>query len=438
MLHGSLADKLLLFAMPLAVTGILQQLFNAADVAIVGRFVGSDAMAAVGSNAPVIGLLVNLFIGVSLGANVVISRCTGQGDERAVSRAVHTAILTALISGGIAALIGELAARPILSSMSVPETIFPMALAYLRIYLAGMPVILLYNFESAVFRSQGDTRTPLLCLIVAGLSNVALNIFFVRVIGMSADGVALATVISNAISSVLLFIFLLRSKGLIRVRFRDFRIDPLLLKQMLLIGLPAGLQGMVFSLSNISIQSAVNVLGPDVMAASSAAFNIEIFVYYVMNAFGQACTTFVGQNVGAGQRARCRTILRISLLLALLFTVVLSGLILLLRVPILGIFNKEEAVIMYGSLRLIYILLWYPFNMLNELFSGALRGFGRSLPPALICIVGICGTRLVWIKTVFAASPTFRTLMQVYPVSWIVTAAILIVVYFLLNKKLYG
>ena len=438
MLHGSLADKLLIFALPLAVTGILQQLFNAADVAIVGQFVGSDAMAAVGSNAPVIGLLVNLFIGISLGANVVISRCTGQGDVRAVNWAVHTAILTALISGGIATLIGEVAARPILSSMSVPETIFPMALAYLRIYMVGMPVILLYNYMSAIFRSQGDTRTPLLCLIIAGLSNVGLNIFFVRVAGMSADGVALATVISNAISSALLFIFLLRSKGLIRVRFRDFRIDPVLLKQMLLIGLPAGLQGMVFSLSNISIQSAVNVLGADIMAASSAAFNVEIFVYYVMNAFGQACTTFIGQNVGAGQRDRCRRIFRISLLMALLFTVVLGGLVLLFRVPILRIFNSEEAVITYGSLRLIYILLWYPLNMLNELFSGALRGFGRSLPPALISMAGICGTRFIWIRTVFPDNPTFNTLMQVYPISWAVTAVILVIVYLFLQKKLYG
>ena len=222
------------------------------------------------------------------------------------------------------------------------------------------------------------------------------------------------------------------------MRFRDFRIDPVLLKQMLLIGLPAGLQGMVFSLSNISIQSAVNVLGADIMAASSAAFNVEIFVYYVMNAFGQACTTFIGQNVGAGQRDRCRRIFRISLLMALLFTVVLGGLVLLFRVPILRIFNSEEAVITYGSLRLIYILLWYPLNMLNELFSGALRGFGRSLPPALISMAGICGTRFIWIRTVFPDNPTFNTLMQVYPISWAVTAVILVIVYLFLQKKLYG
>ncbi len=438
MLHGSLADKLLLFALPLAVTGILQQLFNAADVAIVGRFVGSDAMAAVGSNAPVIGLLVNLFIGISLGANVVISRCTGQGDDDAVSRGVHTAILISLLSGIAVAVAGEIAARPLLTAMSVPDSVFPLALIYLRIYLAGMPVILLYNYESAIFRSQGDTRTPLLCLIVAGLTNVGLNLFFVRVLGMATDGVALATVISNAVSSVMLFLFLLRSDSRVRVRMSAFRIDRQLLVQMMQIGIPAGVQGIVFSLSNISIQSAINSLGADVMAASSAAFNVEIFVYFVMNAFGQACTTFIGQNVGAGQRPRCRRILQLSLLLAILLTVGLSALILLFRYPILSIFNKQEAVLSYGSTRLFIILTTYWTYAVSEVFSGCMRGFGLSLPPALISVFGICGTRLIWVHTAFRASREYVTLMAAYPISWAVTAVILLICYFLMRKKLYG
>ena len=437
MLHGSLVDKLLLFSLPLALTGILQQLFNAADVAVVGRFSSSEAMAAVGSNAPVIGLLVNLFIGVSLGANVVISRCTGQRDAKAVSRAVHTSILVALFSGLLVALLGELIARPLLTAMSVPDSVFPMALAYLRIYLAGMPVILLYNYESAIFRSQGDTRTPLLCLIIAGITNVGLNLFFVRQLGMAADGVALATVISNAVSSLLLFIFLLRSDGLIRVRFRDFRIDRQLLLQMLQIGIPAGLQGMVFSLSNITIQSSINSLGAAVMAGSSASFNVEILPYYVMNAFGQACTTFTGQNVGAGQRDRCRRILRQSLLLAIVFSSAICALIILARYPILRLFNTEEAVLAYGSTRLLFILVAYPVYVVLEVFSGCLRGFARSLAPALITVFGICGTRIFWVLHVFPKNPTFPMLLAVYPISWVISAVIILLYYALVRKKLY-
>ena len=437
MLHGSLVDKLLLFSLTLALTDILQQLFNAADVAVVGRFSSSEAMAAVGSNAPVIGLLVNLFIGVSLGANVVISRCTGQRDAKAVSRAVHTSILVALFSGLLVALLGELIARPLLTAMSVPDSVFPMALAYLRIYLAGMPVILLYNYESAIFRSQGDTRTPLLCLIIAGITNVGLNLFFVRQLGMAADGVALATVISNVVSSLLLFLFLLRSDGLIRVRFRDFRIDRQLLLQMLQIGIPAGLQGMVFSLSNITIQSSINSLGAAVMAGSSASFNVEILPYYVMNAFGQACTTFTGQNVGAGQRDRCRRILRQSLLLAIVFSSAICALIILARYPILRLFNTEEAVLAYGSTRLLFILITYPVYVVLEVFSGCLRGFARSLAPALITVFGICGTRIFWVLQVFPKNPTFPMLLAVYPISWVISAVIILLYYALVRKKLY-
>lgn len=240
MLHGAIGSKLLLFALPLAATGMLQQLFNAADVAVVGRFAGKNAMAAVGSNSPVIGLLVNGFVGISLGANVVISKFTGQRDKDGISKTVHTSVLFSLIGGIFITLLGELIAPFILSLLSVPAEVFPMAVAYLRIYLLGMPVILLYNFESAIFRSQGDTRTPLICLVISGIINVILNLFFVCIVGMTADGVALATVISNAVSSILMFVLLCRRKDYIKFTISGIKIHSNVLKSMIKIGLPAG------------------------------------------------------------------------------------------------------------------------------------------------------------------------------------------------------
>ena len=438
MLHGPLAGKILLFALPLAITGILQQLFNTADVAIVGHYVGSDAMAAVGSNAPVIGLLVNLFVGISLGANVVISQMTGQGNRSGISRAVHTAILVALLSGCGIAPLGQAVAGPMLRLMGVPESVFPLSLSYLRIYLAGMPIIFLYNYEAAIYRSQGDTRTPLICLMLAGVINVGLNLFFVRVLGMSANGVALATVISNGASALWLLIGLLRTDGPTRLSFSSLRIDRAILRRMLRIGVPTGMQGMVFSISNILIQSAINSLGAEIMAASSAAFNMEIFVYYVLNAFGQACTTFTGQNVGAGQRERCRSVLRWSLLLSFILTAGLGIALGIFRYPIMQIFSDNETVLYYGAVRILIVATLQPINMLIETFSGSLRGYGHATLPALVTVFGICGTRILWILTVFRLYPTFNALMIVYPVSWTVTASVLLFHFMRIRKEMFS
>ena len=434
MIHGSLGDKIFRFALPLAVTGILQQLFNAADVAVVGRFVGAQAMAAVGSNASIIGLLVNLFIGVSVGANVVVSRYTGQRNPEGISRGAHTAILTALFSGLFVCLLGQLLAAPLLHLLGVPADVFPMSLIYLRIYLGGMPVILLYNFESALFRSQGDTRTPLLCLVASGVINVILNLFFVIVLGMDADGVALATVISNATSAGLMFFLLCRSTEAIHIDIRKLKIHVKELKEMLRIGLPAGLQGMVFSVSNMTVQSAVNSLGSQVMAASSAAFNIEILTYYLINAYGQACTTFTGQNFGAGKTDRCRRTLKLCLLHNAVGTIGLAALLIALRRPLLGFFNSDAEVIRFGAIRLCIILSGEVLNGVNEIISGALRGYGHSLGPALMTLIGICGTRITWVTTVFRMHTSFSVLMLVYPISWVVTAVVL-TIYYLSNRK---
>ncbi len=436
MLNGSIGDKLLLFALPLALTGMLQQLFNAADVAVVGQFVGKNAMAAVGSNSSIIGLLVNGFVGIALGANVVISTFTGQKNEDGIHKCVHTSVLFAILGGIAVTLLGEGIAPAVLKMMAVPEDVFPMALAYLRIYLLGMPVIFLYNFESAVFRSQGDTKTPLICLVISGIINVILNLFFVCIVGMTADGVALATIISNLISSALLFVFLCRRQDKLKLRVSDIRIHADILKRMVRIGLPAGLQSMVFSLSNICIQSAVNSLGSDVMAASSAAFNIEILAYYLVNSFGQACTTFVGQNYGAGQINRCRRITRISLALDVGITAVVSLIILAFGKPLIGIFNSDPAIASIGLVRLRFILSAEAVNAVMEIMSGSMRGYGYSLVPAVLTFIGVCGIRIGWVYTVFKASPTFFSLMMVYPVSWCMSALVLVAAYLLFMRKM--
>ncbi len=436
MINGSIADKILKFAIPLAVTGILQQVFNAMDVMVVGRFASKNAMAAVGCNAPVIGLMVNLFIGISLGANVTIARYIGQDRQKDVKKAVHTAIIIGIISGFLVTLLGLLVSRPLLMLMGVPGEVFPMALTYLRIYLMGMPVILLYNFEAAIFRSCGDTKTPLFCLIIAGSLNVMLNLFFVRVLHMDADGVAIATVVSNMVSAGIMFIVLLRTKSVVRVEFKSFKIDPHIFRVMIRIGVPAGVQAMVFSFSNMIIQSAINSLGADVMAASSAAFNIEIFTYFIVNAFGQACTTFTGQNYGAKKIDRCKKVARYSFMMDLAATLAMSALIFVFADRLVFLFNEDPSVISYGALRVRYIMGFYLINMSIEIASGILRGYGNSLAPAIIAFAGICGTRIVWVYTAFSGSPTFRTLLLCYPISWAVTASILLIYYIYFIKKL--
>ena len=436
MLHGSLGDKIIRFALPVAATGILQQLFNAADIAVIGRFVGKEAMAAVGSNNSLIGLMVTMFSGIAMGANVVIARSTGQGNREGIQKAVHTSILIAFVGGLIMTLIGELLARPILHWMGVPQEIFGEALRYIRIYFSGLPVIFLYNFESAIFRSQGDTRTPLICLTISGVLNVVMNVFFVVILHMTVDGVALATVLANIISSGLLLVMLLRSHSAIRVQWSGFSFQPRVISSILRIGAPAGLQGMVFSLSNLCIQSAINSLGADVIAASAAAFNVEIFAYFVINSFGQACTTFVGQNRGAGNLERCRQATRISMVQDLVFTAVISGVILLSGHALLRIFNTDPEVVRIGYIRILILISAELVNVVIEILSGAMRGHGQSLIPAIVSLVGICGVRILWVYTVFPFSRTFTTIMAAYPLSWAITALVLAVSYFMVMRKM--
>lgn len=419
-LNGPMWDKILRYALPVAATGILGQLFNASDIAIVGNFAEGDtvaAVAAVGANGPVIGLLLNIFIGIALGANVVIANAIGRGDKETVSRAVHTSIVAAVLGGIIVGLLGQLVAEPVLSMLQVPEDVFPLALKYMRIYLLGLPVIFLYNFEAAIFRSAGDTKTPLVALALSGVLNVILNLFFVVVLNKTVDGVAIATVLANVVSSVVLLRRLLRSELFIHVEFKDLRIDWKILWRILKIGVPAGIQGAVFSLSNIVVQSAINSLGKVTMAASSAAFNVEIMAYYILNSFGQACTTFVGQNYGAGQIDRCRKALKLCLIESVIATACAVCIALLSGKYLIALFNNDPEVIRLGMVRLKFIFMSYIFSTIYDCMSGYMRGFGISLTPALLTIFGVCGTRIIWIYTVFPASQTFETIMQVYPIS---------------------
>lgn len=430
MLNGSMWDKILLYALPVAATGILGQLFNASDVAIVGNFASTDrvaAVAAVGANGPVIGLVLNLFIGIALGANVVIANAIGRGDRETVSRAVHTSVVASVLGGFIVMLIGQLLARPVLMMLNVPDDVFPFAMTYMRIYLLGLPVIFLYNFESAIFRSAGDTKTPLIALAVSGILNVILNIFFVTVLDMTVDGVAIATVIANLVSSVILGRKLLKSKLSVHIELNELRIDWKILWRILKIGLPAGIQSAVFSLSNIIISSAINSLGKVTMAASSAAFNVEIMAYYILNSFGQACTTFVGQNYGAAQIDRCRKTLKLCIIEGIIITGTTMLIMLLTGKYLIGLFNNDPEVIEIGFTRLKIVYTSYIFSLLYEVMSSYMRGYGISLVPAILTMLGVCGIRIAWIYTVFPVSRTFATIMTAYPISLAATAVLIFI-----------
>lgn len=428
MLNGSMWGKIPLYALPVAATAILEQLFNASDIAVVGNFTGSGktvAVAAVGANSPIIGLIINLFVGIALGCNVVIANAIGQENKERVLKAVHTSVIISVLGGVFIAVLGEIIASPLLKSLQVPDDVFASALLYLRIYLLGMPVILLYNFESAIFRSIGETKTPLVALAVSGVLNVLLNLFFVAILHMTVNGVAIATVISNVVSSAILFIKLIKSEHTIKIEFSKLKIDGKILLQIIKIGLPAGIQGAVFAVANIVIQSAINSLGTIVMAASSAALNLEVFTYDILTSFGQACTTFTGQNYGAKKYSRCRQVLKISLLEGAITLVISIGIVLISGKYLLAIFNNDTKVIELGYTRLILVMSAHIFSLIYEVISGYLRGFGISLVPAILTTLGVCVVRIIWIKLYFPQHQTFEAILTAYPISLSLTAVLM-------------
>ena len=435
MLNGPLAGPIILFALPLALSSMLQQLFNAADTAVVGRFASSQAMAAVGSNSSVINLVVALFVGLSVGTNVVIASLIGRGRKEEIPTAVHTAVVVALISGVLLLFVGIGIARPMLTLMNTPEDVLDLAVLYLRIYFLGMPFIMLYNFGAAILRSKGDSTRPVYALICGGVLNVLLNLLLVIVFHLHVIGVASATVTSNVVSSFLVMWFLLHEEDEFRMNPKKLQIHRGYLMQMIRIGLPAGLQGVVFSLSNTVIQSGVNSFGSSASAGSAAALNFEIIAYYIVNSFNQATVTFTSQNYAAGKYDRVKKVFR----LAILFTVIGAGTLDFLFIAgrhfTLSLFTTDPEVFKYAVIRFTHILAFQWMVSSYEISGSAMRGMGYSMTPTVITIFGTCVFRIFWVLTLFPRHRDFGFLLYVYPASWLITGSLVLFAYFLVCRK---
>lgn len=415
-----LLRNIIYFALPLMASGIVQQSFNSVDVAVVGRYVGADALAAVGSNGPVIGLIVNLFIGIAVGANVVIATYIGQRNKDNVQRAVATTALLALVTGAFLLILGQLVARPILSAIDTPPQILDLAAEYLRIYAYGFPSMLVYNFGSAILRSVGDTKRPFYWLVAGGVVNVVLDLSFVTGFDMGVAGVAAATSIANTVSAAGIAMTLIRRKDEIHLDPRKIRAYGPQTRKILSIGLPAGLQGMVFSLSNVFILSAINSFGPTAMAGSAAALNFEMYSYFVLSAFVQAGVAFISQNYGAGNYAMCKSVYRRCLFLAMGTCATVNMLIVIFSEPCLNIFTSDASVIAVAQERIYTVLAFQWLAAIYEVSSGALRALGYSMLPTILIILGTCVVRVGWVM--LAPFESFIGLLRVYPITWVITA----------------
>lgn len=435
MCSGPLFGKILAFSIPLMLSGILQLLFNAADTVVVGRFAGNTALAAVGSTSSLINLLTNLFIGFSVGANVLVARFYGAKKENEVSNTVHSAILLSMICGVILLILGVTVTRQILVWMGTPEDVLGQAALYMKIYFIGMPVILLYNFGSSILRAIGDTRRPLYYLSAAGVINVVLNLVFVIVLHMGVAGVATATVISQAISAALVIRCLTKLEGGCRLDIRKLRLEKDKTWQIVRIGFPAGLQGVVFSFSNVLIQSSVNSFGSVAMAGNTAAMNLEGFIYIAMNSFHQTAMSFASQNFGAGKQKRINRVLFLCLGMVTVVGLVMGWSAYLFGEPLLSIYSSDQEVIEYGMLRMSVICTTYCLCGIMDVFVGALRGVGYSFMPMVVSLMGACGFRILWIFTIFQYNRSLLTLYISYPVSWIITAAAHCLCFVIVRKK---
>ena len=437
MCSGPLFRKILSFALPLMLSGILQLLFNAADIIVVGNFTGSTALAAVGSTTSLINLLVNLFIGLSVGANVVIARSYGAGDAEGVHRGVHTTILAAAVSGVALIFIGIGLSRPLLELTGTPSDVIDQAELYMRIYFAGMPALLLYNFGAAILRAIGDTKRPLYFLLIAGVINVLFNLLFVIVFHMGVAGVALATVISQVISAVLILLCLLKNQGMCHLKLSDLRIHKEELLAILRIGLPAGIQSVIFNISNVLIQSSINSFGSLVVAGNTAASNIEGFVYTSMNAVYQTSLSFTSQNMGACNFKRVDRVLMECLALVSVVGLVLGGGAYLFGRQLLGIYTPDQEVITYGMYRLGVVCVAYLTCGIMDVISGSIRGMGYSILPMLVSLTGACLLRIIWIFTIFQVYHTQFVLYVSYPISWVLTSSAHLICYFAVRKKAF-
>ena len=403
---------------------------------MVGRFASSEALAAVGANAPVVSLFVNFFVGLSAGSSVLVASYIGSGNRERLSYAVHTSITVSLICGLFLAVLVQFVGRPLLVLMAIPDNILDLGVLYLRIYALGMPFILLYNFGSAVLRSAGDSRRPVYSLAIAGIINVILNLILVVGFGRSVDGVAIATVVFNIVASGMVLYFLMTEKGELQFFFNKLGITIPELRLILKVGLPAGLQGTVFSVSNVIIQSAVNTFGSYAVAGSSVGSNFAFIGYFVVNGFSQAAVTFVGQNYGAKQLDRCHDIWKISLFSGMLVAAVVDLTFVLFRIPLIHLFTSDPEVIKYASLRIIYVLTIHWLIATYEITGSCLRGYGYSLTPALLTVFGTCIVRIAWVMYVNHYFHDFILLLMVYPISWVITGTLVIGAYFIVIRRI--
>ena len=438
MLNGPVMPKLLTFAVPLILSSILQLTFNAADVIVVGKFEGDAALAAVGAPGALINLLVNLFLGLSVGANVVVARYHGAGDVAQTGEGVHTAMLLSVIGGLAVGLVGFVFSGTFLTWMNTPADVLPLATAYMRIYFLGMPANMIYNFGAAILRAVGDTRRPLMYLTVAGVVNVILNIAFVAGFGMGVSGVAWATITAQVISAALVVLCLTRTEGSIHLDPHQLRLKGDKVLEITRIGLPAGLQGIFFSFSNVIIQATVNSFGTVATAGNTAASNIEGYIYVSMNAIYQAAITFVSQNVGAYRYDRIRRVTRAALLAVAMIGMGMGAVLFAFMRVFFRIYTDEPAVIAAASVRSSVIAPTYFLCGMMDTMVGVLRGMGSSVAPMIVSVMGACVFRLAWIAFIYPFNPTLNMLYLSYPISWLITLAVHLMCYFHLKRKKYG
>lgn len=447
MLNGSLWNKILLFAIPIAASNILQQLFNSADAAVVGRFSGSQALAAVGSNGPIINIIISLFVGISLGANVVIANLIGAGKKQQIQNAVHTTITFALIAGFALIFIGWFIAKPFLEFIKTPEDVINLAALYLRIYFMGMPFFMLYNFGSSILRSKGDTKRPLFALIISGIINVLLNLLLVIVFKLGVAGVAISTVIATGASSFLVISFLIKETDELHLDIKKLGLNTQLLSKMLKTGIPSGLQSILFALSNLIVQSSINSFGSKAMAGSASELNYELFSYYVVLAFNMATTSFTSQNLGAQKFERCRKVNSLCILFGIIFTGIMDFIFVFFREFFIQIYTTDPEAIKFGVLRMLVVVSFQWLVATYEISGATIRAAGHPMIPAALSILFICVFRVFWVKHIFPYSefiPVLKdfsrwtSLLAVYPLSWIMTGIAMIAAYILIAKKTYN
>ena len=435
MLNGPVAMKILLFALPIAVSGILQQMFNAADVAVVGKFAGGSALAAVGGNSPLVNLFIGALSGLSIGTNIVIAQMIGRKDEEGISKAVHTSMLFAVYSGVVLMTVGMAAAPVLLQLIGSPDDVIGQATLYLRIYFIGLPFAVVYNFGAAVLRSIGDTKRPMICLLFTGVVNLLLNLLLVIVFHLGVAGVGIATTVANILSAAIIVMLLCREESSVRLQLSKLAVSRPILIKILKIGGPAAVQSMVFSIANVSIQGGINSFGSKTIAGSAAALNFEVFDFYMITAFNQATVTFVGQNYAAGKNDRCGRITMICMIEAAVGVMLMIAVFFAGKNFWIGLYTSDREIMELAFIRMKYVLVVHFMCSVFEILGSSLRGRGYGMTPTVITVIGSVVFRVMWLLTVFKKSHTFITLLLVYPASWIFTDIMMIIAYIVVEKK---